>query len=385
MLTDELLRFIQEEKNISMKFVKEAQKRGKGVYLYGAGHHLRFAVQFMQKYKINIKAILDTNREGEYCGIPIIRFAEFMRSEPDQDSWFVISAPSVSEEITAVLSDSLPRENIFSFEMEFYLDYIPDVEEYREYLLSHWKELSAFSEQLSDDHSRKTLEDVLKGRISGEIKYFRQCYVPDQYYPNDIIHLGKGEVMVELGANNGETLEEFLRLCPDYHAVYCFEPDTNCLPILNGIKKKTGREGTIHIVPKGAWDCAEVLEFCSDGECAGNAHIVVGRGGNASFQIETATVDAEVSEPVSFLKMDIEGAELRALHGAEQQITENHPKLAVCVYHRIDDILNIWNYLRELIPEYRFYLRHHNRSAATETVLYAVGAGKSIEPEIGDT
>lgn len=115
-----------------------------------------------------------------------------------------------------------------------------------------------------------------------------------------------------------------------------------------------------------------MLDFCSDGECAGDARTVSELGGQVAFQIETSTVDEEVSEPVSFLKMDIEDAELQALHGAQRQICANRPKLAVCVYHRIDDILNIWNYLRKLVPGYQFYLRHHLANAGTETVLYAV-------------
>ena len=69
--------------------------------------------------------------------------------------------------------------------------------------------------------------------------------------------------------------------------------------------------------------------------------------------------------------MDIEGSELEALHGAEKQIVKNHPVLAVCVYHKIEDILNIWDYLRMLVPSYRFYLRHHMWSGS-ETVLYAI-------------
>lgn len=374
MLTEELFRFVQTEKNAGMDFVERAQKYGQGVYLYGAGHYLRFAVQFMQKYQIKVKAILDTNRAGEYQGIPIIRYSEFLKSGPSSNSWFVISAPSAAKEIAELLSGSFPKENIFSFEMEIYLDYIPDVEAYREYLLSHWQELSEFSDQLADEQSQKTLDGVLRGRISGQVKYFRQGYSPEQYYPGDIIRLSKGEVMVELGANDGETLKEFLRLCPDYHAIYCFESDKNCLPKLDAIKENHFKEGTIHIIPKGGWDAAATLEFCSDGECAGDAHIVSARGGKAAFMIETAAVDEEVNEPISFMKMDIEGAEMRALHGAQRQICENHPKLAICVYHKIDDILNIWNYLRELVPEYRFYLRHHNSGGGTETVLYAVAS-----------
>lgn len=371
MLEKELHEFIRTEKNISMEFVKQAREKGKSIYLYGAGRFLHYAVCFMRRHKVEIKAILDTNKEGEYGRIPIIRFKDFIKTNPDGDSWFVISAPSAEMEITKMLSSSFPKENIFSFIMVLYCDFIPDVEDYRNYLLKHWQDLSEFSDQLADDYSRETLNSVLKGRISGDLSYFRQCYSPDQYYPRDIIRLSRGEVMVELGANDGETLKEFLELCPDYHAAYCFEPDKNCLPKLNAIKENDSGEGTIHIISKGGWDTAATLEFCSDGECAGDAHIVSARGGKTAFLIETAAVDEEVHEPISFMKMDIEGAELRALHGAQRQICENHPKLAICVYHKIDDILNIWNYLRELVPEYQFYLRQHNADDGADTVLYA--------------
>lgn len=374
MLGKELREFIQTEKNISMEFVKQAREHGKSVYLYGAGRFLHYAVNFMQRYKIEIKAILDTNKEGEYRSIPVIRFKDFMKTNPDQDSWFVISAPSAEMEITKILSGSFPQENIFSFIMILYCDFIPNVEDYRNYLLKHWQELSEFSEQLEDDFSRETLEAVLRGRVSGRIEFFRQCYAPAQYYPEDIIRLTKGEVMVDLGASDGDTLKEFLRHCPDFCSVYCFEPDTNCLPILNNIKKKTYGKERIHIISKGAWDCADLLEFYNDGECVGDAHIQLEHSGKPALQIETAAVDEEVSEPISFMKMDIEGAELRALYGAQRQICKNHPQLAICVYHKMDDLLNIWDYLRKMVPEYHFYLRQHNANDGTDTVLYAVTA-----------
>ena len=69
--------------------------------------------------------------------------------------------------------------------------------------------------------------------------------------------------------------------------------------------------------------------------------------------------------------MDIEGAELDTLHGAKNMIDIDKPKMAVCVYHRMDDILTIPEYLIRINPEYKLYMRHHNCNI-TETVLYAV-------------
>lgn len=69
--------------------------------------------------------------------------------------------------------------------------------------------------------------------------------------------------------------------------------------------------------------------------------------------------------------MDIEGAELKALEGAKKTIQKYKPTLAVCVYHRNEDILEIPQYIKSLVSEYKFFLRHHNYGG-TETVLYAV-------------
>lgn len=76
------------------------------------------------------------------------------------------------------------------------------------------------------------------------------------------------------------------------------------------------------------------------------------------------------NENITFIKMDIEGSELNALKGAEETIRKNKPKLAVCIYHRPEDITDIQDYLMELVPEYQFGIRHYT-DHAFETVLYA--------------
>ena len=79
---------------------------------------------------------------------------------------------------------------------------------------------------------------------------------------------------------------------------------------------------------------------------------------------------------VGFIKMDIEGFELDALQGGEQTIKRDKPLLAICVYHRAGDVLAIMDYLHEIVPEYRFWLRHYT-ATPLETVLYAAVPGTS--------
>ena len=88
-------------------------------------------------------------------------------------------------------------------------------------------------------------------------------------------------------------------------------------------------------------------------------------------EIKVVTIDGIVKEKVTFIKMDIEGSELKALHGAEQKIKKYKPKLAICIYHKVEDIIDIPSYIHSLVPEYKFYIRHYSFGQA-ETVLYAI-------------
>lgn len=69
--------------------------------------------------------------------------------------------------------------------------------------------------------------------------------------------------------------------------------------------------------------------------------------------------------------MDIEGSELEALKGAARHIVVDRPKLAICVYHKPEDMFEIAMYIKSLVPAYRLFLRHYS-STHLETVLYAV-------------
>lgn len=371
MLSHDLLQFIRREKNLSMEFVKQAKACRKTVYLYGAGVQKLHVVRFLQKYQIKIEAILDTFQQGVYKGIPILRFEDFLLTNPDPESWFVISSPSVEKEIRGTLERHFPPENIFLFETTPYVEWIPDVEEYRAYLVEHWDELSQMYDALADERSKETFVNLIKGRMSGKTDYFREIYVPDQYYPKDIIHLSKGEVLAEVGSYNGKTLLDFLGHCPDYKAVYCFEPDQNNLRVLCEVVEKVQQNGRIKIIPKGAWDCETTLCF-SNSDGATNLSHVAERGALNGDYIEVVTIDDTICEPITYMTMSINGSELRALYGARQQISKNHPKISVCVSCGQTGLLDLWNYLRELVPEYRFYLRHHSEHSGIETFLYAV-------------
>ena len=69
--------------------------------------------------------------------------------------------------------------------------------------------------------------------------------------------------------------------------------------------------------------------------------------------------------------MDREGSEMSALRGAKKCISSSHPRLAICLYHKPEDIWEIPLYIKNLNPDYKIYIRHHT-DLMNETVCYAV-------------
>ncbi len=374
MLPNDLLQFVRQEKNISMEFVNQAKVRGVGancVYLYGAGIQKLYVVRFLQKHGVKIEAILDSFQQGSYEGIPIILFNDFLRTNPDSENLFVISAPSVEDEIRGTLEQYFPKEHIFCFETSPYVEWIPDVEAYRACLLGRWDELSQMYDTLADDFSRETLINIVKGRISGKTDYFRKIYTPDQYYPKDIVCLSKDEVLAEVGSYDGATLLNFLEHCLEYKSAYCFEPDQNNLRVLNGAVEKVQSEGKIKVIPCGAWDHKTILRFNNSGGATNLSHVSE-ETPLSNGSIEVVTIDDTIPEPITYMTMSINGSELRALYGAEHQIKRNRPKLSICVSYSGEGMLDVWSYLQTLVPEYRFYLRHHLKHGGVESFLYAI-------------
>lgn len=225
---------------------------------------------------------------------------------------------------------------------------------------TRWKLLA---ESLEDAQSTQVLEDVLKYRTTGDYSAMRaySVRVSDQYF-EDFLGLAPGEVFVDAGGFDGDTTEEFCKRCPDYQKVLLFEPSAS------NIKKAHARLRELHsidFIEKGLSDAVGALSFDSD---AGSASAVSESG---SSKIHVTTLDIEVKEKVSFVKMDLEGWELKALEGSRRHILEDHPKLAIAVYHHPSDFWRVFNFVMGVRPDYKVLLRHYTEGWS-ETVMFFV-------------
>ena len=186
----------------------------------------------------------------------------------------------------------------------------------------------------------------------------------NQYFDEDIIKPTDKEIFVDAGSFDGNDSRRFINWAKgNYDCIYAFEPDVNNY---NKMINNCSDIDNMVIEPFGLLDTEKQLRFTS-----GNTE-------NSMFSEEgdvligVASLDNYLNgKPVTFLKMDIEGSEYQALEGAKNTIKEYKPKLAICVYHNHEDIIDIPMKILEFDDNYKFYLRHYSY-LHTETVLYAI-------------
>ena len=183
-----------------------------------------------------------------------------------------------------------------------------------------------------------------------------------QYF--DVFTPLEREIFVDGGSYNGDTILDFTKWSNrNYEKIYVFEPLDE---MLQCITEKLKKEKIYNVdFFKGAlWDKKEELSFIENNS---GSYVSI----NGDTKIQGMSLDEIVEwEKVTFIKLDIEGSELKALKGAKNIIMRDKPRLAICIYHKPEDIIELPLYLLKLVPEYKFYIRHYC-SNMWETVLYA--------------
>ena len=188
----------------------------------------------------------------------------------------------------------------------------------------------------------------------------------NQYFDRELIKLHDNEVFIDAGCFNMGTAKQFIDNCPGKSKVYSFEPDSYSYEVCKAEKERLGLDN-VTLFHYGTWSEKTTLSFADGG--GGGSQV----SENGTITIETCTIDEIVdpSDVVTYIKMDIEGSELESLKGAKGIIQRDHPRLCICIYHKPDDLIEIPLYIKELVPEYKLYVRHYSDDF-TETVLYAI-------------
>jgi FkbM family methyltransferase len=164
-----------------------------------------------------------------------------------------------------------------------------------------------------------------------------------------------GDIVLDAGANVGVFTRK--ALWAGAGKVVAIEPAPENLECLRRTFAAEVSQGRVVIYPKGIWDRDEVLKMSVDPGDSARDTFVRPIENARSVALPLTTVDRMVEElrlaRVDFIKMDIEGAEQRAIAGAKSTIARFRPRMALSIYHLKDDPVKIPELVRSIVPDYR--------------------------------
>jgi FkbM family methyltransferase len=184
-----------------------------------------------------------------------------------------------------------------------------------------------------------------------------ELYFPDFVKPLD------DEYFVDCGAADGDTMEQFLAKWENFSAITAIEPDRKNV---GEIRKKYSHFHNVEICHLAVGDYTGKVAFLASGDTA--SHV----SSEGTLWVPCTKLDAMFfRQPPTYIKMDIEGAELEALWGARQVMQEHRPVFAVCAYHSSAHLWKIPLLIHALQPDYRLFFRRY-AEGSFEIVWYAV-------------
>lgn len=223
-----------------------------------------------------------------------------------------------------------------------------------------------FQSKLADQKSMDHLMALLKFR---ESKDYNVLLETDKkiYMPSEITEWWEREdCFVDCGAFEGDTLLSVAQSFSQMKHYIGLEPDSRNFERLKEMTLNVKNIEQINIFPYGVWNENKKMSFKGN---AGESSCISPDGEDS---IECIPLDKLLKDiPISHIKMDVEGAEGKALSGAEYIIKKNRPNLAVSIYHKPEDIYEILFQIESFDLDYKYYIRVYE-DTGFDTVLYAV-------------
>lgn len=296
----------------TMQDLQDLLPKGREIVLYGAGFYGKHILSFWEKDERFVGFCCQTKKKQEegYLGYPVMSPEKLLHR---RDLTVIISTIRAKDEIMQILREgNYPEDQVFP--------------------------------------------------LSG----YQPEYDPGQYFSPDFIKYEEEEVFVDGGCLDLGSSLQMKKYCKNVKKVYAFEPDPenyqNCLKA----KERTNFDAA-EVFPFGLGSRRETITF----QATHDGSSLVCEHGNMTISVVPMDEVIPPEERITMIKLDVEGSELEALKGAQKIIRRDKPKLAICIYHKHEDMTEIPLYIKQLVPEYKLYIRHHSNTEG-ETVLYAV-------------
>lgn len=223
--------------------------------------------------------------------------------------------------------------------------------------------------KLNDYTSKKVLYAILNNWLNYDFKNLTE--IMDNrffnYFDLDLIPFSHDEVIVDLGCYTGDTIIDYFKTYGliGYKKIYCFDIFEY---VLNKAKNNLKNFKNIEFIKKAICNHKGKVSLFSNQFDSSNRITYVG-----DHLIDSNTLDNEITEKITMIKMDIEGSEYEALLGSKEHIKNDKPKLLISIYHGFDDVWRIIKLIDSFNSDYKYYLRYYGGPIfPTEITLIAI-------------
>lgn len=341
----------------------------KPILMYGMGNGADKILRVCESYGIEIADFFASDgfvRGHSFHGKVVLSYSQ---AKEKYGSFIVLlsfasSLPDVLETIHRIASENelyAPDVPVFGDQL-FHMDFFKQ----------HERELDRVYDLWADQLSRDTFRAVIEYKLSGNIDFLASCESDEASVTRQLLCPEDIRCYADLGAYNGDTVKKLIPLAPPLSRVIAMEPDRRNFRKLS--EYATTLSGTINIspLPLAAWDKHEMLSM----DASGNRNANLSGQGKKTVEVEADALDNVIGDcRPDYIKYDVEGSEYRALLGSRQTIATHRPRLLVSLYHRSEDLFILPQLLREIAPNYRFYLRKLPYIPAWDLNLYALPNG----------
>jgi FkbM family methyltransferase len=207
--------------------------------------------------------------------------------------------------------------------------------DFQEFVLEHTDELYEILTNLTPI-SQTNMLAVLMFRLSLDPIDLQSTRRPDKLMWVDIpaeYRVRPYDFFLDVGAFDGDTLRLFREKFNCIRGI-AVEANATLFEDIQRVSEKYPKG--VKILPMAAWSKNTRLNF----EEVRFGMIKVNE--DADGPLQASPIDDYVTERVDVLKMDIEGAEVKALEGSSRLLNTWKPDLALAAYHRPNDFINLF-------------------------------------------
>ena len=313
---------------------------------------------------VEINGIVDDfTDQTTYLNLPIVR------SEDIEKSALVLVVAGGRPQTARRRIRELGIEHLdyFSFLQHSDLPLVPIVfnEGFAEDFADNESEYEWVYNQLVDAESKESFRKLVSFRCNNNLEFLEgfTSREKEQYFEDFLQLKASNESFIDVGGYDGFTSLEFIKRCPKFEAIHLFEPDPENFKFC---RQNLSHYDAVFCHQAGLSNKRSKLRFSQQG----SASVISDQG---SVLVDVIVLDELLDESFdpTFIKMDIEGAELSALEGMRHIIQRCKPRLAISVYHKAGDFWRIPKFILGVRSDYDLYLRHYTESIY-ETVMFFI-------------